>query len=128
MVVKIVRYFKIKACIMLHVTASINCIRGNFAKIFLLSKLSTGTNKYFFIDGPLTGKNASKMTKFFCGIGHKTHTQLFNSSFSGTTWVGCYQKIHSLTHSHPSSSLTILYQLPLLRSIPFSLFGHKNLT
>ena len=50
---------------MLHVTASINCIRGNFAKIFLLSKLSTGTNKYFFIDGPLTGKNASKMTKFF---------------------------------------------------------------
>ena len=39
-----------------------------------------------------------------------THTQPFNSRWSRTTRVGRYQK--KLTHSHPSWSSDILYQLP----------------
>ena len=38
------------------------------------------------------------------------HTQPFNSRWSGTTRVGRYKK--KLTHSHPSWTSDILYQLP----------------
>ena len=38
-----------------------------------------------------------------------THTQLFKSRWSGTTRIGRYEK--KLTHSHPSWSSDILYQL-----------------
>ena len=38
------------------------------------------------------------------------HTQPFNGRWSGTTRVGRYEK--KLTHSHPSWSTHILYQLP----------------
>jgi len=87
---------------MLHVTASINCIRGNFAKIFLLSKLSTGTNKYFFIDGPLTGKNASKMTKFFVELGIKHTRNCLTALFPGLPgWAVTRRYIHSPAHIHP---------------------------
>jgi len=44
-----------------------------------------------------------------------THTQPFNGRWSGTTRVGRYQK--KLTHSHPSWSSDILYQLPLFTTI-----------
>jgi len=45
----------------------------------------------------------------------KTHTQPFNGLWSGTTRVGRYQK--KLTHSHPSWSSDILYQLPPFTTI-----------
>ena len=48
-----------------------------------------------------------------------THTQPFKSRWSGTTRVGRYQK--KFTHSHPSWSSDILYQLP-----PFTTI-HSNL-
>ena len=44
-----------------------------------------------------------------------THTQPFTGRWSGTTWVGWYQK--KLTHSHPSWSSNILYQLPPFTTI-----------
>ena len=45
-----------------------------------------------------------------------THIQQpFNGEWSGTTRVGRYQK--KLTHSHPSWSSDILYQLPLFTMI-----------
>jgi len=57
---------------------------------------------------------------FVCII---THTQLFNSSSSGTTWVGRYQKKHSLTHTHPDHQTSFVNFLRLLWSITYSLFN-----
>ena len=39
----------------------------------------------------------------FCyhSVSHYTHTQPFNGLLSGTTQVGCYQKKHLPTHTHP---------------------------
>ena len=45
-----------------------------------------------------------------------THTQLFNGLLSRTTRVGRYRK-KTFTHSHPSWSSDILYQLPPFTTI-----------
>ena len=52
-----------------------------------------------------------------------THTQLFNSLLSGTTWVGRYQKKHSPTHTHPVHQASFINFLHLLRSVVSSLLN-----
>ena len=39
----------------------------------------------------------------------RTHTQSFNSLWSGTTWVGRYQKKHSPAHTHPDHWTSFYY-------------------
>ena len=51
-----------------------------------------------------------------------THTQLFNGLWSGTTWLGRYQKKHSHSHTHPDHRTSFINFFHLLRSIAFSLF------
>ena len=53
---------------------------------------------------------------------YDTHTQPFNSLLSGTTWVGRYQKKHSLTHTHPDHRTSFIILLHLQRSMAYSLF------
>jgi len=54
-----------------------------------------------------------------------THTQPFNSLWSGTSRVGRYQKKHSPTHTHdPSWSPDILYHLLPFIMITGILFVH----
>ena len=51
-----------------------------------------------------------------------THTQPFNGLWSGTTWVGRYQKKHSPTHTHPDHRTSFIIFLHLQRSMACSLF------
>ena len=51
-----------------------------------------------------------------------THTTV-NSLWSGTTWVGRYQKKHSPTHTHPDHWTSFINFLHLLLSIASSLFS-----
>ena len=53
----------------------------------------------------------------------RTHTQPFNGPWSGTTWVGRYQKKHSPTHIHPDHRTSFINFLHLLHSIASSLFS-----
>ena len=52
-----------------------------------------------------------------------SHTQPFNSLWSGTTRVGWYQKKHSPTHTHPDHQTSFINFLHLLRSIASSVFS-----
>ena len=51
-----------------------------------------------------------------------THAELFNGLWSGTTWVGRYQKKHSPTHTHPDHQTSFIIFLHLQRSMASSLF------
>ena len=59
----------------------------------------------------------------FLFIHAHTHTQPFNSTLSGTTWVGRYQKKHSPTHTHPDHRTSFITFLHLQRSMASSLFS-----
>ena len=61
------------------------------------------------------GSPGQRAVKRVCVCTTHAHTQPFNGSWSGTTRVGWYQK--KLTHSHPSWSSDILYQLPPFTTI-----------
>ena len=52
-----------------------------------------------------------------------THTHPFNGPWSGTTWVGRYQKKHSPTHTHPDHRTSFINFLHLLRSITSTVFS-----
>jgi len=52
-----------------------------------------------------------------------THTQPFDGRWSGTTWVGRYQKKHSPTHNHPDHQTYFINFLHLLWSVASSLFS-----
>ena len=51
------------------------------------------------------------------------HTQPFNGLWSGTTWVGRYQKKHSPNHTHPDHQTSFIIFLHLQRSTASSLFN-----
>jgi len=53
----------------------------------------------------------------------QTHTQPFNSPWSGTTRVGRYQNKHSPSHTHPDHRTSFINFLHLLRSIASSVFS-----
>jgi len=66
--------------------------------------------------------------RFFLGHSNThrhTHTQpfKFNGLWSGTAWVGQYQKKHSPTHTHPDHQTSFINFLHLLRSIASSVFS-----
>ena len=50
------------------------------------------------------------------------HTQPFNGLWSGTTWVGRYQKKHSPTHTHPDHRTSFIVFLHLQWSMASTLF------
>ena len=50
------------------------------------------------------------------------HTQPFNCLWSGTTWVGRYQKKHPPTHTHPDHRTSFIVFLHLQRSMASTLF------
>ena len=54
---------------------------------------------------------------------NNTHTQPFNSSISGTTQLGRYQKKRSTTHTNPDHQTSFINFLHLLPSIASSLFS-----
>ena len=56
---------------------------------------------------------------------HTSHTQTqpFNGLWSGTTWVGGYQKKHSPTQTHPDHQTSFINFLHQLQSIASSLFS-----
>ena len=109
--------FNMILCVIISITSILPKIQeGQFCDILLIHFV-----KYFITVSHLSTHcdvvivDVSNHFKF-----KHTHTQPFNGRWSGTTWVGWYQK--KLTHSHPSWSSDILYQLPAFTMI------HSNTT
>jgi len=58
-------------------------------------------------------------------VGHHTHIHTHTAVYglwSGTTWVGRYQKKHSPTHTHPDHRTFFIIFLHLQRSMASTLF------
>ena len=74
------------------------------------------------VDQSFFGETSSSSTRDWSVRTH-TYTQPFNGRWSGTTWVGRYQKKHSPTHTHPGHRTSFINFLHLLQSIASSVFS-----
>ena len=97
-----------------YYVGSINNVHADWTVLVLRKTLSHG--KIVFGPASASSLELQQLEKIYgIYIYTHTHTQPFNSLWSGTTRVGQYQKKHSPTHTHPDHRTSFIIFLHLQR-------------